>query len=112
MEKVRNLVVISGKNDNAPLFTTRIEPVRLEEDVEMAVRSIFYCNIRNVTEMNNKIKVEFEHMTIEFNPARSRLVKERHSVQIPTGTYTTVFGILSQIEKQVNKLTSEHKVNL
>ena len=123
---IRNIVIVSGRNDNPAKLQTQIDPVRLPHDMTVALTSIAYGEILNIHDQNNKIYFTFTNVpdyssgligdpTPPITSARGRNKKKVNKdqktdnvkVQIPVGTYRTTRSIISSIVTAVNVKTKE-----
>ena len=118
---IRNIVVVSGKNDNPAILQTRIDPVRLPHGVTIALTSIAYGEILNIHNKNNKIYFTFTGTsdlvpvllpTTSTTSGRGRNKKLKKivtnvKVQIPSGTYRTTRSIVRSIITAINEKIKE-----
>ena len=115
---IRNIVVVSGENDNPAKLQTRIDPVRLPYGVTIALTSIAYGEILNIHNENNNIYFTFTDTfdlvpipSISTTSGRGRNKKLKKivnvKVQIPIGTYRTTRSIVSSIITAINEKIKE-----
>ena len=55
MESIRNITIVGGDEGNPSRFTTTIEPIKLNQDAEMAITSICHGQVFNIHSGNNKV---------------------------------------------------------
>lgn len=55
MESIRNVVIVGCEDGNPSRFITQIEPVKLPEDSEMAITSLYHGEVFNIHSGNNKV---------------------------------------------------------
>ena len=55
MDDTRSIVVVGGDDTNLAKLTTQIEPIRLNENKGIAIKSIFHGTVCNIDAHNNKI---------------------------------------------------------
>lgn len=80
MTFVRNYVITGGRNSTPASLSTTLEPVSLDSDVGVAMRSISYGERYNLTEPDNQIKISIDRelvLTRDDGSGRAkRLAKE------------------------------------
>lgn len=112
MSYLRDIVVISDKNDTPARLRIQIDPVKLDKDIGMAITSIYHGEILNVHSKNNTIFVNWNYadtildsdvfysarlptvMGVDLEP---RVVDI--STKIPVGRYNDRMEILIEINK-------------
>ena len=92
-----NVVVVGSNAETPAKFFTQLDPVKLDENVGMAIRSILHGSIRNVTPQNNKIR--FLVNVDESNPLD--LVED--VLEIEEGNYSSTLAILKSISLEFSK---------
>ena len=97
MTHPHNVVVVGSNAETPAKFFTQLDPVKLDENVGMAVRSILHGSIRNVTPQNNKIR--FLVNVDESNPLD--LVED--VLEIEEGHYSSTLAILKSIALEFSK---------
>ena len=71
MSYTRNYVIAGGKNANPSSLSVNVEPVRLQQDMGIAVKSIAYGEVHNVNERNNTFKIKINTDALVQNSATS-----------------------------------------
>ena len=121
---IRNIVVVSGRNDNPAKLQTQIDPVRLPRDMTVALTSIAYSEILNIHDENNKIYFTVAHVPesdyesdipgigpIATRGRNKKKTKDQKKVtdkvQIPVGTYRTTRSIMISIVTAINDKVKE-----
>ena len=97
MSHPHNVVVVGSNVETPAKIFTQLEPVKLDENVGMAVRSILHGSIKNVTLENNKIR--FLVNVDEFNP--QEIVED--VLEIEEGHYSSTLAILKSIALEFSK---------
>ena len=103
MNNIHNIIAVGGHENNQSRLSTQIEPVKLKEDAEIALTSIFHGQIYNVTNENNKVyfhKIDGEISSITPNLEQEGL-QEQQVVAIPTGFYPSSYAICLAIEEKI-----------
>ena len=127
---IRNIVVVSGRNDNPAKLQTQIDPVRLPLGMTVALTSIAYGEILNIHDQNNKIYFTFTNAPVYESemipstpsisgrgrnnpkkPDKKKTTKDQKKVtgkvQIPVGTYRTTRSIITSIVTAINGKVKE-----
>ena len=52
----RNIIIVGDNAEESAKYFTQLEPVNLNQNVGMAVRSITHGTINNINSENNKVK--------------------------------------------------------
>ena len=102
MNNIHNIIAVGGHEGNQARFLTQIEPVKLKEDAEIAVTSIFHGQIFNITNANNKIyfqKINDEISSLD--PSWKPDLEEEQLVVIPPGFYYSSYAICLAIEEKL-----------
>ena len=102
MINIHNIIAVGGHEGNQARFLTQIEPVKLKEDAEIAVTSIFHGQIFNITNSNNKIyfnKIDDEISSLD--PSWKPDLEEQQLVVIPPGFYYSSYAICLAIEEKL-----------
>ena len=69
MEHPHNFVVVGDNKKDAAKYNTQLQPIKLEENVGMAITSIYHGSIHNITSENQKIIYEVTIIKIPTDPA-------------------------------------------
>ena len=119
METPHTIVVVGEKDGNQANLHTQLEPVRLEEEIGIAVTSIYHGEVFNIHEGNNKIHYHCPDVSKEsierfkessnFTDDQLQILEfyrfpQRDRVcEIPVGYYPSVISILGEIERAFEK---------
>ena len=107
MNNIHNIIAIGGHDDNQSRFLTQIKPVKLKEDAEIAITSIYHGQIFNITNENNK--VYFHMMGIsELSGNGSELqdtLLEQQVAVIPIGFYPSSHALCLAIEDEIAEVS-------
>ena len=102
---IQSIVAIAGRGGNPARVETKIDPVRLEEGMTVAVTSIAYGAILNIHDENNKIYFSLlgfppqsDLASIENTP----ITIKDYVVQIPNGYYANTYIIMLKIRDVMN----------
>ena len=60
MEHPHNFVLVGDNSKSPAKFSTQLQPIKLEENVGMAINSIFHGSIHNITSENQEIIYEVD----------------------------------------------------
>ena len=104
MDTLQKIVVVSGANP-AKLHT-KLHPVKINENVGLAVTSFSHGEISNIDERNNKIFVRMNRgdNLQDISAADNYFaVKE---VQVPVGRYVTTLQLLKQMKRTITSYYS------
>ena len=110
MNNIHNIIAVGGHENNQSRFFTQIKPVKLEEDAEIALTSIFHGQIFNITNGNNKIyfhKTHDELSGLRVGPIAQQQLK----VGIPPGFYPSSYAICLAIEEKIVELLQSSRRN-
>ncbi len=108
MENIRNIVIVGGEQENPSRFFTQIEPVKLTENVGMAITSLCHGEVFNIHSGNNKIYYLFT--TTDFaGPRRDGAVLlpvgyaniAERVITIPEGHYGSTLSVCKTISKLI-----------
>ena len=107
MDHPHNFVVVGDNKGTPGKFFTQLQPIKLEENVGMAITSIFHGSIHNITSENQKIIYEVAIVKI---PTDSALIITgpvttivRESFKIDEGNYSSTLSIVKTIAKKFEK---------
>ena len=107
MDHPHNVVVVGDNTKTPSKFSTQLEPIKLEQNVGMAINSIFHGSIHNITSENQhiiyEVKIPSKIITInepiliptEVNSQKFELVTE--SFKLDEGNYSSTLSILKVI---------------
>ena len=103
MDHPHNFVVVGNNTKNPAKFSTQFQPIKLNQNVGMAINSIFHGSIHNITSENQH--VEYETVILKL-PTEPRLedgsiakIAERvsESFKLDVGNYSSTLSILKVI---------------
>ena len=66
MESPRTIIVVGGENGNQSKLHTQLEPIKLEQNIGIAVTSIFHGEVFNINEENRVITYEIPAYDLDF----------------------------------------------
>ena len=93
-----NLVVVGSNADSPARFSTRLEPVKLKENVGIAIKSIFHGSINNISVENNKIP-----FTVNLASALGPDEWRNGELEIDVGNYNSTLAIIKSIALEFEK---------
>ena len=86
MSKTPNtIVIVGGESNNQAKLTTQLEPVKVSDNVGLAITSIFHGAVYNINESNNMVS---------FYAAGKAVL---YTSKIPIGHYSSSFAVLKSI---------------
>ena len=116
MNHPHNFVVVGDNCINPAKFSTQLQPIKLDQNVGMAINSIFHGSIHNITSENQHVIYEVdmykfpdstegiiiptEDVTIEGEsiiPKISTIERVRESFKLEMGNYSSTLSILKVI---------------
>lgn len=90
MTTPNTIVIVGGEKNNQAKLQTQLKPIRLNEQVGLAVSSIYHGEVFNVNNENNSIEIYVQGG------------KKAKILSIPVGYYPSTAAILRQIEASVS----------
>ena len=114
MSEIQNIVVIGGEKGNPAQFNTRIEPLKLDRAMGMAIMSIYHGEIFNIHDGNNKIHYIIEDDgSFSISPYQNGetddaaiLTGASKTFTIPTGRYPSVYSLLKTVADAVQDISN------
>lgn len=108
MNYVQNIVVV-GKGVNTSKLHTRVEPIKLNKNIGMAVTSFAHGEIHNIHEGNNTIHFAMVARVPNISPSDNDIYVfgTSHKVQIPVGVYRNTESIIKEIRRSITAAFSE-----
>ena len=117
MEVVRHIAIVGGEDDNPARFVTQIEPIKLDQDAEMAITSLYHGQVFNIHSGNNKVYFYVINDELPLESVRSYRGKTQNShsaatfehfpaprmVIIPEGNYRFSITIIRAIAKLIQE---------
>lgn len=102
MADTRTYVMVGGRGSSDPAeLSCTMEPVKLERNMGIAVKSIAYGDVHNITDLNNMlmVRLDVKFISVIQNSTNKRLRKSDLSAKIiiPNGQYDLVEDILMAI---------------
>jgi hypothetical protein len=85
------IVIVGGEADNQAKLNTQLEPVRVKEDIGLAITSIFHGAVYNINDTNNKIHF--------YTKGEDGMYTSR----LPPGHYSSSFSVLKAISDVLQK---------
>eukprot|EP00116_Pleurobrachia_bachei_P019489 sb/3479751/ len=111
----RNFVIAGGLRKNPAKVSMTLDPVRLDEKVGIAVKSIAYGELQNVNNENNILEIKFDHvgMIEAYNNGeyKGKVFGGVHTVTVPPAHYDTRLEVLEALIKTVNLYLKEKGFN-
>ena len=92
MDYNRSIVVIAEKENQAQLFT-QLEPIRLSQNRQLAIKSIFHGSVYNINKYNNKVHYQITPIGKQFSEITANEIIEKYFA-IPEGNYPTVQSVV------------------
>ena len=98
MSHPHNVVVVGSNTETPAKFFTQLDPVKLTENVGMAIRSILHGSINNVTLENKKI-----HFSVNLNPDINPREMREDVLEIEEGNYSSTLAIIKSMALEFSK---------
>ena len=106
MDYNRSIVVVGGKNDNQAKLFTQLEPIRLSQNKNLAIKSIFHGTVYNINENNNNIHYQITPIGKKISEITNNEIIEKYFV-IPEGNYSNTQSVIDVIVTKFTELFSE-----
>ena len=100
MSFTRNYVIAGGRGDDPANISMKMEPIKLQNKMELAVKSVAYGEIFNVTEVNNTFKIKISLGVLDI--VTTLLPDQTTSLSIPCGRYNHPTHVLEAICRSLN----------
>ena len=109
MNHPHNFVVVGDNSKTPARFSTQLQPIKLDQNVGMAINSIFHGSIHNITSENQHVTYEVDIFKVSDNSAGiviptteailgGKIVeKVRESFRLDIGNYSSTLSILKVI---------------
>ena len=103
MDHPHNFVVVGNNTKNPAKFYTQFQPIKLNQNVGMAINSIFHGSIHNITSENQHVVYETVILKIPTEPRLENgsiaRIAERvsESFKLDVGNYSSTLSILKVI---------------
>ena len=97
MDQPRNVIIVGGVDGEQGKLQTYLEPVKLSDNIGLAVTSIFHGEVFNISSSYNKV-----HFTTPTQEGSGYTAKN-WTVEIPVGHYLSTFLILNAIHEEIEK---------
>ena len=105
MKQPQNLVIVGSNEETPAKFFTQLEPIKLSQNMGMAIKSIFHGSINNVTSDNNKILAQLEQVMGDISGnIPDRLIE----LEMEEGNYTSTLSIVKAIALQFKEEFGEN----
>ena len=110
MNHPHNFVVVGDNSKTPARFSTQLQPIKLEQNVGMAINSIFHGSIHNITSENQHVIYEVDIFKISDSsggiviPTTDAILegniveRVRESFRLDIGNYSSTLSILKVIE--------------
>ena len=99
MTVVHNYVVCGGRKSNPATLSVRMQPVKLDQNMGMAVTSIGHGEIFNINSTNQRFILKVK---AEIDEERKKM---RAILKLPKGRYNTAEEVLSKICSLIDEYT-------
>ena len=96
MTHPHNVVVVGSNKETPAKFFTQLEPIKLNQSVGMAIKSIFHGSINNITSENNKIPFMVNLTGLRGVNAEWK----KDFLEIEEGNYSSTLAIIKSIALQ------------
>ena len=91
MDVPNTIVIVGGEENNQAKLSTLLKPVKIDNQVGLAITSIFHGEVYNINESNNNVYFRMDvHETI-------------YSIRIATGHYLSTYAVLKAISNRLQK---------
>ena len=97
---VHNYVIAAGRNANPSSLRMSMEPVKLSEGMGIAIKSIAYGEVYNVSEINNSFTVRLKEG--HEGEGNNTEVEERTVLEIPNGRYLMREHIMAAVKQKID----------
>ena len=109
MNHPHNFVVVGDNSKTPAKFSTQLQPIKLDQNVGMAINSIFHGSIHNITSENQHVTYEVDIFKISEKSAGiviptteailggAIVEKVRESFRLDIGNYSSTLSILKVI---------------
>ena len=99
MSHPHNLVVVGSNEETPAKFFTQLDPIKLSQNMGMAIKSIFHGSINNVTSENKKIP-----FLVNLNPHEGGIPDwVGEYLEIEEGNYSSTLAIVKAIAIEFKK---------
>jgi hypothetical protein len=105
MDYNRSIVVIAEKENQAQLFT-QLEPIRLSQNRQLAIKSIFHGSVYNINKYNNKVHYQITPIGKQFSEITANEIIEKYFA-IPEGNYPNVQSVIEAIADKFSEFFSD-----
>jgi hypothetical protein len=109
MSHTRNYIIAGGRGKDPANLSVNMEPVKLSEDMTIAVKSISYGEVWNVNELNNSIRVHFksEYLGEILNITKINTIPDSEdplnvTLKIPNGRYNLADHVVRAITNTID----------
>ncbi len=106
MSYTQNYVIAGGRNSNPASLSVSMEPVKLSQGMGIAVKSIAYGEVCNISDSNNSFSVKYNvpevehtHNNLDDIAINTREVK----LKIPNGRYVLAEQVIGTVTREINK---------
>ena len=96
---MQNYVIAGGRNANPGSLFMSMEPVKLADGMGIAIKSIAYGEVYNVSEVNDKLKLRVQSIEDDINTTN---VPEFVSIAIQHGRYERKEHILAALKNKID----------
>ena len=104
METPHTIVIVGGVDGNQSKLETQLEPTKLNQDVGIAITSLFHGEVFNINETNNTIHYGIPTGALRRNQNIWEAAQEIYSFKIPVGHYSSAATILRVISDGFRRL--------
>jgi len=96
MSRIHTVNIIGGRNANPALLRTRLEPMKLEDNMGISAKFIAFGEVADIHGDDCKFRIEEEISTGGF------IKKKTTILEIPEGRYVTREDVLLEIKDTIN----------
>ena len=132
----RNFIVAGGRGGNPSSISVKMEPVKLNESMGVAIKSIAYGELYNITPRNNSFKIKkpktlnvtlitnnetevsnysiadvIQYGVVNYSNDFKPVNDDEVTLFIPTGRYETNESVLSEISKVINTFLADNDIS-
>jgi len=100
MSLIHTVTIIGGRKANPALLRTRLEPMKLEDNMGIAAKLIAFGEVANIAGGDCKFTIQEEIIAGGFTSLHTK--KKSTTLEIPEGRYVTREEVLLEIKDTIN----------
>ena len=112
METPHTIVIVGGVDGNQAKLETQLEPTKLNQDVGIAITSLYHGEVFNINDSNNTITYNIPARGLQYADEYAlkpwQRTQETYSFKIPVGNYSSALTILKMISDGFRKQLLRH----